>query len=262
MPNDAVTIRLRLSPFMKTLMLLSILVGIAVIINAANSVLILISLGGLTMAEAGLCAVAILIPAYAALLAARFVMIRPGELRLEQKGLVVDTAEDAGVAPWSEVLRVGTYRYAGIRGLGIELADPDGFVARAAMEGTQARSRRMLRGFNSMIFAVAPPKIVNVIASIFGQTPLPPSAGAKDLLHWRRENHGFHLLIPSFYLPDLDAAASAILDFKARAEVAHARHGPPVKPGYKKCPMCAELVRDDACICRFCHHAFADTPVA
>lgn len=210
----------------------------------------------------------------------RIVLRNAGEIILDDRGVILDTHYASGLIRWSNLREARTVIIWGGRYLGLTLADVEPYIA-SRQQLPELSNRRMhlySQGFmRGMVMALRlvplAGRLVDLLIDLFGWAPLPRSAREAELLEWNRASYGAHIIIQKMFLPQfdelldaLDARLSKRIDVpptvpEPSPEATVGVSAPEPKPetaAYKACPMCAEQVRAEAKICRYCRYSFEE----
>ena len=225
----------------------------------------------------------------------------PGEIMLSDEGITLDTNMVLGLITWDNFQKAGLVRAwekSGLEGvaksiglggmakqpmLGIAVADPQRFIAsKASLTSRRKLDVNLLALGNRAAVAVMPSQ-ANIAAKFLGYSAMPASGSEIELLAFNRQNLGYDILVPLAGVTDVEGIPARIESRRPPGVVARPRVAPrgsasaPPRPasivadpggvgapaaGYKICPMCAEPVRAEAKICRFCRHAFEPSAAA
>jgi hypothetical protein len=217
----------------------------------------------------------------------------PGEIRLDDKGITIDTTLVVGQVAWENYERSAVFKKMGVTYLGIAIRDPQRFIdSRAGIESKHQRDAK-LYALGNRISTLMPATGANAAAKLMGWKPMPTSGSEIEVLAWYRGSMGYDICIlapgvtgakdiparidarrPADVVPlkpvsaDAQAATAAVASVAAQPVPLPARATPAPPPpaapspsvaaeaSYKTCPMCAEPVRAAAKICRFCGYKF------
>ncbi|MBV8565635.1 MAG: hypothetical protein JO273_09290 [Methylobacteriaceae bacterium] len=224
----------------------------------------------------------------------------PGEILLGDEGITLDTNMVLGRVTWDNFQKAGLVRAwekSGLEAvaksiglgrlanqpmLGIAVADPEHFIAsKAGLTSRRKLDVNLLALGNRAAMAVMPSQ-ANIAARFLGYSAMPTSGSQTELLAFNRENLGYDILVPLAGVTEVDGIPARIERRRPPGTVpmrAAPRGAPSAAPrpapaaadagnagapaaGYKICPMCAEPVRAEAKICRFCRHAFEPSAAA
>jgi hypothetical protein len=191
-----------------------------------------------------------------------------GRIEIGPQGLLLDTQMATGFVPWGRLAKVGATRIFGVRHLGLQLADVGAFIqSRHGLTGlTMASERALARGFMGGLLAAKKLALADVFTALLGLPKLPESADEASLLEYNAKAWDYHVLVPALWIRDPDAAARAI-EGRRPAPAEPARPESPrlvteqaaaQDAELQKCPMCAETIRVDARVCRYCHYSLAE----
>jgi hypothetical protein len=177
--------------------------GIAFIATAMSATNFTFSLPNL-----GAFALAVLFFGGGAILILRLMLKKAGFLELQPDGLLIDTYLTTGFVSWDGIAAVGPVRTWGVKCLGIAVADVDLFIASRGklLALTQSRNRAFTQLFLRFMMVVPSTKIANVVLYLLGYTKIPESPSEADLFKWNKENFGYHILIPQFWIANIDQA--------------------------------------------------------
>ncbi|MFB3786771.1 MAG: STM3941 family protein [bacterium] len=201
---------------------------------------------------------------------------KAGYLELRDDGLLIDCYITIGFIPWSNLVKAGSLKALGAGYLGFKLKNVEHYLqSKNTLPGvTRSRDRSQAQSLLRVMMMVdnfVPQKLLDLLFILLGLSGMPKSSEEKDLMEWYDKNYGHHLLIQAFWFQNLEETLRIIHQFLEKQKAMPPESapipepsGPPPAPGaevsegYKKCPMCAEFVREDAKICRFCRHTFAE----
>lgn len=111
-----------------------------------------------------------------------------------------------GFADWSNLAPAGTFRFTGMKCVGLRFSDLEAYLAsrqKLTREDLVRRTRLgPLWGRISMSLMVVSPmrKVQEMMWTVVGITK-PKSTTEKDVLTWNQENYGFHIIVPGRDIP-------------------------------------------------------------
>jgi hypothetical protein len=186
-----------------------------------------------------------------------------GSLTLSPDGLRVDCYQTLGFIPWENLEAVAITKAIGVKYLGLRLCNIAEFVETcdAHKPYDQEREFNFAQIIMRIMYSVKSLTMADKLNSVMGLSSMPDKPYGVDLYEYNRKNWSHHILLPAMWFEDIDAANRAIsqqaLGTVPKAAATPTTAAAAIPAGYKVCPMCAEFVRDQAMLCRFCRHAFA-----
>ncbi|MBI4489031.1 MAG: zinc ribbon domain-containing protein [Deltaproteobacteria bacterium] len=257
--------------------------GVTPIWKAIYSVTIagcfLMAIGGfqaLSMAQSatqlGMSALAILFFGGGGLMVLRIITRPPGQIAVKPEGLLIQSYFTAGIAEWENLEHVGSITVFGMPYLGIRLKDVERYITSREQlpDRTVIREVALVSFSARVLFTMAKIPLVKngleIILSLMGYSRLPESLREADLMEYNRKNFGYQIIFPSFLLTQKPAQVAErlqkVLDEVHRGIQLRSKEmtssATPLRTDEKECPMCAEIIKAKAKVCRFCGHRFAD----
>lgn len=263
---------LRMSPAMKMLYSVVVVFGLLFAVGALGA----LAAGEASAEEVPLLLIGAVFFGGGAVFIARLMMTHAGRVEIGDEGIRLDCYGAVGEIPWRNFETAGVFRAVGAKYVGIRVRSLGEYIesGKRMSDAKQAGNAKLAQSFMRLMLAakgVIPGALLNGAVALFGLSGMPKSSRNEDILQWNCENFGHHILIQAFWFANPGAVADEIVR-RASANAAAAPPAPPapavetepapagadVQPGYKKCPMCAETVREDAKICRFCRYSFEE----
>lgn len=266
------TIELKMSAAMKLAYTLVVLFGILYAIGGTYA--LLFPEEELSLESALPLLVGVIFFGGGSILVLRLMIRHAGTIEISDEGLAIDTYLTVGRIPWTNFVAVNSFRAMGAKYVGIQIRDIDEYIqSKQSIQNPKRSGDEILtQGFLRFMIAmkiIIPEKLMDVVFSLFGLSGMPKSTQAKDLLLWNYENYGRHLLIQALWFRDIPGLIKTISEGKPPVIESHPEPAaapaplPPTPPSgapsdLKKCPMCAEFVKIDAKVCRFCRYSFEE----
>jgi hypothetical protein len=123
----------------------------------------------------------------------------------------------AGGTKWSGVVKIGLQRAFGVRCLGISLTDITSFLKSRELIADQKILNAAVRGtrWGGMMIDVAQltpifGPAIGLMLKILGYSGLPKSSEDADILDWNEKNWGYHILVPTWFIPDVERAVALL----------------------------------------------------
>ncbi|MBI4526090.1 MAG: hypothetical protein HY695_20015 [Deltaproteobacteria bacterium] len=203
------------------------------------------------------------------ILVLRLVIKNAGYLTIRADGLLLDSHLTTGLVSWSNFREAKKVKICGADYLGINVRDPGDYLqSRKALDGLvnktdQFYAQGFMRGMIAIVNCLPPAKkMIDAMIKLLGWSPLPTSIREAEMMEWQERNYGSQIVIQRLWLPDFDAVLNTLsAQREATPTVSgQARPLPADKPAteMKQCPMCAEWVKKEAKICRFCRYSFEE----
>lgn len=227
------------------------------------------------LTDLGMPALAILFFGGGGFMVLRVLTRPPGRIEVRPDGFLIQSYFTAGVAEWENVEQIGPFTALGLSYLGIRLKDVESYITsrERLADRTVTREVALVSFAARALFTMAKIPLVKnaleIIMSLMGYSRLPESLREADLMEYNRKNFGYQLMFPRFLLAEKPAEVAerlqeALNQARQRATSPKTPKEPTSSPApgqsEKECPMCAEIIKAKAKICRFCGHKFADTP--
>jgi len=195
-----------------------------------------------------------------AIFIARLMRKDAGYIEIRDDGVLLDTYITIGFIPWSNLIMIGSVRAFGVKYLGISLNDISSYInsRRKLSAATRVGDLSLAQGFLRFMLRAVPRKALDILLALFGYTEFPSSPSEADILQWNKENYGYHILIQAFWLRNVEKTVAELSRYQTEPQKLPKEKMTTdrVPEGYKKCPMCAEYVKVEAKICRYCRHSF------
>ena len=200
---------------------------------------------------------------------------KAGHLRIGADGLFLDTYLVTGFIPWDNLDKAELKTIMLARNFAIRVKDLEAFLESRHTSGPfeMGTNHAVQQKAVSFMFAFKTILPLDKILPFLGLPKLPGSGDDKEVLAYNDKAFSYHVLIPTLWLPDAERVAALIRSSRQAAgttalppaavtppQAGSASNADYVQPGYKQCPMCAEPVREQARICRYCRYSFEDGP--
>lgn len=189
----------------------------------------------------------------------------PGRIEVRPEGILIQNIFTVGMVDWSNLAQVGAVNVQWKSHLGIRLENVERYLASREL----LQDKRSIRDVKVMNFALRVlfpivklpivKQCLDYINNLLGLVSVPERLREIDVLEINMKNYVYHLLLAGFLLPTKSAQIAEQLNValdRARQNIGFARNAAPPRPSKKECPMCAEIVKAKAKICRFCGHKF------
>ncbi len=199
---------------------------------------------------------------------------KAGYLEIREDGILIDCYITIGFIPWTNLVKAGSLKALGAGYLGFKIKSVEQYLqSKNTLTGVtrsrdQSRAQSLMRVM-MMVENIVPGKLLDLVFLLAGLSGMPKSSDEKDLMEWYDKNYGYNLLIQAFWFHNLEETLRTINQGLETQKSASPEPAPALDPslpppmtgteipeGYKKCPLCAEFVRLDAKICRFCRYEF------
>lgn len=259
METQNTKIELKMTPFAKVVYKAAVVTGY---FFAIVSVLLLLeSLAAGKIDEIVISLGGIVLFGWGSLFVDNLIKKNAGYLEINQNGITIDSYLGIGIIEWENFAKGGVVSLLGAKMVGICIKDPQKYIESRekmtfATELDEMHSAQSIMKSLMKVYSILPvQKIINILLAIVGWAELPKTAEEIDVLDWNYKSFGYHLFIHSFWFKDDKKIVNTMNEYKQKysVEVQEEKQVESIK-----CPMCAELIKAEAKVCRFCHYSFEE----
>ena len=203
---------------------------------------------------------------WGSLFALNLVTNNAGTLEMSSEGLRLDSYLGIGIIPWENLVKFGKVSFWGSNMVGICIKNPEKYLeSREKMDfSTELKDLKNAQKFVRTLIKInsffPTKKIFDILISVFGYTEIPSSGEEKSIMEWNYKNFGYHIFIQSFWL-EKDTEFINIAN-RYKEIYSSTKEASPLREEEKreeiKCPMCAELIKAEAKVCRFCYYSLSE----